>query len=257
MEEKFIDVFLMTESKFISLPYNSTTCIEDVCISLCKQTNIGPVARYLFALQIHGTKLFMPLNSKLSDKVKKFDFRIRYKVANIEKLKRLDIKAYDYYFHQVRTDVLENNIPDIEYEKYKQELVGLGVADMYRVMLEKDIARDIVESDYKKYIPKEVIKRHSFFIKKPIHATLGKIKKSGHDAWYVKGEYLKQFEVMAPEYLAESFLALMDVNGSVGHVHIKVTPFHSAEPGIRISYDSKKNVSYLLIISVNFIFLYL
>jgi Janus kinase 2 len=75
-------------------------------------------------------------------------------------------------------------------------------------MLEKDVAREIVESDYKKYIPKECIKRHSFFIKKPIHNALARI--SGHDASFVKEQYLNQFETMAPNYLCEEYKALMD-----------------------------------------------
>lgn len=75
-------------------------------------------------------------------------------------------------------------------------------------MLEKGIPQEIVESDYKKYIPKECIKRHAFFIKKPIHNALQRI--SGHDASYVKEQYLKQFECMAPNYLYEEYKALMD-----------------------------------------------
>lgn len=242
MEELTVNVYILTDNKFIKVPYTNNSCAEDICISVCKQLGIGPIARHLFSLRIQGTQLFLMLHSKIVEKNQKFDFRIRYKVADIQRLKKIDIKAYDYYFHQARNDVLSNNIPDIKYEKYRRELVGLGVADMYRVMLEKDIARDIVENDYKKYIPKEVLKRHSFFVKKPIHDSLGKIKKSGHDAWYVKAEYLKQFKIMAPEYLAEEFKALTDVDGSVCCVYIRVSPFHPTEPGIRILYD-KKDVS--------------
>lgn len=77
-----------------------------------------------------------------------------------------------------------------------------------RVMLEKEVTRETVESDYKKYIPKECIKRHSFFIKKPIHDALGKI--SAHDPLFVREQYLKQFENMAPNYLCEEYKALME-----------------------------------------------
>lgn len=77
-------------------------------------------------------------------------------------------------------------------------------------MLEKEIPREIVESDYKKYIPKECIKRHSFFIKKPIHNALGRISDARHDASYVKEQYLNQFQSMAPNYLCEEYKALMD-----------------------------------------------
>lgn len=75
-------------------------------------------------------------------------------------------------------------------------------------MLEKRVPRETVESEYRKYIPKECIKRHAFFIKKPIHIALRKI--SGYDANYVKEQYLKQFECMAPNYPYEEYEALMD-----------------------------------------------
>lgn len=183
MTEATVTVNVVVDNKTIYVPYSSTTTAEDLCITLCKQLGIGPVARHLFALRVSGKpSVFLMSTATFSAKNSSYDLRIRYKVATIPRLKKVDVKAYDYYFHQARNDVLENRIPDL-YEKYKRELVGLGVTDMYRVMLEKDIPRETVESDYKKYIPKEVIKRHSIFIKKPIHDTLGKIKKAGHDAW--------------------------------------------------------------------------
>ena len=75
-------------------------------------------------------------------------------------------------------------------------------------MLEKDVSQEIVEADYKKYIPKECIKRHSFFIKKPIHNALARI--SGHGPEFVKEQYLNQFECMAPNYLCEEYKAIME-----------------------------------------------
>lgn len=243
MEDSVIFVNTVLDTKTVKVPITPTTTAEDACIYVCKHLCIGPIARHLFSLREHGSKNFLALNAVFTEKNSKYDFRIRYKVANISNLKKHDVKAYDYYFHQARNDVLENKIPDIVYEKYKRELVGLGVADMYRVILEKDIPREIVESDYKKYIPKEVLKRHSFFIKKPIHDSLGKIKKSGHDAWYVKAEYLKQLEAMAPEYLSEEYRAVTDMEGSVCSVYVRVSPFHPSEPGVRVCYDSKREVS--------------
>ena len=75
-------------------------------------------------------------------------------------------------------------------------------------MVEKNISRDAVVSDYKKYIPRECIKKHSFFIRKPIYNALGKI--TGHNAPFVKEQYLNQFETIAPNYLHEEYKALMD-----------------------------------------------
>lgn len=183
MAETNISVNLVLDGKAVSVPYTKNTTAEDVCITLCKQLGVGPAARHLFALRVCNKNVFLMPAATFNERNSSVDLRIRFKVSNIDRLKRLDLKAYDYYFHQVRCDVLENKIPDLLYEKYRRELVGLGIADMYRVMLEKDIPRESVENDYKKYIPKEVIKRHHFFIKRPIHDTLGKIQKYGHDAW--------------------------------------------------------------------------
>lgn len=177
-----LTVHTVIDNKVVYIPYTPTTTAEDVCIVLCKQLGIGPVARHLFSLRLTGKQLFLMPAATFADKIVSYDLRIRYKVSNVKRLKRIDIKAYDYFFHQARNDVLENKIPNL-YEKYKRELVGLGVTDMYRVMLEKDIPKETVVSDYKKYIPKEVIKHHSIFIKKPIQDILGKIKKAGHDTW--------------------------------------------------------------------------
>lgn len=108
---------------------------------------------------------------------------MRFKVANIEKLKKIDVNAYNYFFLQARYDVLKNRVPDLVYEKHRWELVGLGITDMYRVMLEEGSPRESVESDYKKYIPKEVLKRHAFFIKRPIQSTLANLQKGRYDKW--------------------------------------------------------------------------
>lgn len=78
-----------------------------------------------------------------------------------------------------------------------------------RVMLEKNLPRETVESEYKKYIPKECIKRHAFFVKKPIYNALAGISKEHLDASYVKEQYLQQFERMAPNYLYEEYKAIM------------------------------------------------
>lgn len=50
----------------------------------------------------------------------------------MDRLREIDLNAYNYYFEQVRRDVLDNKVPDIVYEKHKHELIGLGVSDMYR-----------------------------------------------------------------------------------------------------------------------------
>lgn len=179
MSESNLIINHVLDSKPIIFSMTKSTTSEDVCIHVCKQLNISPLTRHLFALQTGKNVFAMPAATLKPGCV---EFRIRFKVANIMKLKKIDINSYNYYFHQARKDVLDNKIPEISYEKHKRELIGLGITDMYRVMLEKDIPRGTVESEYRKYIPKEVLKRHTFFVKHPIKDTLRMLEKSTHEA---------------------------------------------------------------------------
>ncbi|XP_018333328.1 tyrosine-protein kinase hopscotch [Agrilus planipennis] len=241
MGEPALSVNLVLDKKVMSISYSATTTAEDVCTTVCKKLSIGPVARHLFALRVKDKQIFLMPSATFTEKNPSYDLRIRFKPASLDKLKKIDINAYNYYFHQARNDLLENKIPDIVFDKCRRELVGLGVTDMYRVMLEKDITKEIVENDYRKYMPKEVIKRHSFFVKKPVKDTLEKIRRSGHDAWYVKSEYLKQLDNIAPEYLCEEYKALNDRDGSIYSVFVRVSPYHPTDPGIRICLESRKD----------------
>ncbi|XP_044265655.1 tyrosine-protein kinase hopscotch [Tribolium madens] len=241
MTEPHLKIYTVLDNKVFEVPYNASTTAEDVCIHVCRQLGVLPIARHLFGLRVTNKQIFLRPSAVFNEKNTHFELRIRFKVPNCTKLRKIDERAYDYYFHQARNDVLENKIPDIVYEKYRRELMGLGITDMYRVMLEKDIPRESVENEYKKYIPKEVVKRHSIFIKKPIHDTLGKLQKSVHDAKYVKAEYLKQLDIIAPEYLSEVYKAVTDEDGVVCAITIKVTPYHPTEPGIKFSSESNKD----------------
>ncbi|XP_070150583.1 tyrosine-protein kinase hopscotch [Polyergus mexicanus] len=209
--ERSAVIYVATDEKQLNITFFVGETVEDLCIKICKFFKISPLARHLFALQNYSSKLWFPYGYEFTGKEKnRFDFRLRFKPCSMQKLKQIDEQAYNYYFQQVRTDIMNNKVPDIVYEKHKDELIGLGVSDMYREMLEKQLPRETVESEYKKYIPKECIKRHAFFVKKPIYNALAGISKEHLDASYVKQQYLQQFENMAPNYLCEEYKAIMN-----------------------------------------------
>lgn len=224
------------------------TRAEDIVIDLCQRYNIKPVARHLFALRFHNTKEWVSPLVKLKDsKITIFDFRLRFKVPDFSKLRAIDGEAYNFYFHQARSDVLNNNVPDINCEKNKSELLGMGVADMFRVILETGASREAVESDYKKYIPKEVYNQHFFYAKKPMHDSLKIIEKNAkegkYDAWFVKDQYLKQLEALAPSYLSEEYKAFADEGGTIRGINIHINPYEKEYPGIKYLSDGQKEVS--------------
>lgn len=93
----------------------------------------------------------------------------------------MDKRTYDYYYDQVRYDVLQNNIPEIEYPKYKNDILGLCVTDMYVEMIENKKSVEYLKKNYRNYIPKELAKHHSIFAKKEIENSLRAIKNKNHD----------------------------------------------------------------------------
>lgn len=60
---------------------------------------------------------------------------------------------------------------------------------------------------------------------------------------YVKAEYLRQLQIIAPEYLSECYKAVIDQNGVNCNVILKVSPYDSTEPGLKYCMDSKKEVN--------------
>lgn len=110
------------------------------------------MARHLFALRSHSSKLWFPCGHKLeSGEKSKFDFRLRFKPSSVQRLKQIDEQAYNYYFQQARNDIMDNNVPDIIYERHKRELIGLGVSDMYRYRISL-LARMLMYPAYIQYI---------------------------------------------------------------------------------------------------------
>ncbi|XP_071446998.1 tyrosine-protein kinase hopscotch [Hetaerina americana] len=243
MGEEVTVIHVCTDPQTITLPLESDLTAEDACIQVCRRINIGPLARHLFALRFRDLDIWLCPNFLLTEAKlsKEFDFRCRFKVPNLYVLKKIDPAAFNYYFHQVKSDVMRNEIPEISYDKFKEALVGLGVIDMYRVMVEESVDISVVESDYKKYIPKEFVRRHPFFIKKPIHNSLEKIKNGGtRDPTYIKGEYLSQFEGIAPNYMIETYKAVTDYEGAPCHISLTVNPYHSDMPGVLFSTSGTK-----------------
>ncbi|XP_030744957.1 tyrosine-protein kinase JAK2 isoform X2 [Sitophilus oryzae] len=245
MTEPSLTINLALETiKSISVPFNSTTTAEDVCITICKQLNIGTLARHLFALRVTGKQTFLSPSEFVFRDNLILDFRIRFKVDPLKRLDKIDINAYNYYFQQARIDVLENKVPGLSYDKYKKELVGLGITDMYRVILEKGISRDIVANDYKKYLHKDVVKKHALFIKKPIIEHLRKLEERAGEinVLFVKAQYMTQLDIIAPDYLFESYKAVTDLDGQHPYsITVQVAPFDKVEPGLKYCLESKKN----------------
>lgn len=248
-----IKVHTVIQSTPFEIPVTINTTVEDVIIETSKLLKIGPVARHLFGLRILSStdenlwlspSLFI-LYAKNENHV--YEYKLRYKLPDAKRLQSTDSEAYNFYFYQVKSDLLKSKVTGLCYDTFVRELIGLGVADMYRTILEEGKSREIVEQNYKQFMPKEVVKQHMFFLKKPVQETLKKIINNNtvdsHYVTVIKESYLEQFNSIAPDYLEEEYKAVYN-NDSCTSVSVtfRINPFHSEMPGIRMCTENRKEV---------------
>ena len=128
-------------------------------------------------------------------------------IQDLSLLKRLDRNAYNYFYHQTKCDLINNNIEELEYsQKYKNQFAGLCVTCMYVEMLETEKSIDYFLKNYKKYMPKNHVKKHAVFIKQRITDALDNIKNNCTlDVYYVKQTFLESIRTLAPTYFIEIY----------------------------------------------------
>lgn len=188
-------VFSYKDGAFEEIKHDRSDTCEDVCTELCRRWKISPLVRLLFGLRIHKTKLWLAGCRQLKDG-EKYEFRIRFKVNHrqcftsrqlndsfywlpqiprLSDLYQLDKNAYDYFYHQVRHDFLYEAIPEVTYPNFKDELLGLCVTTMYIEMIEINKGVNYYKRNYKKYVPSNVVKHHSWFLKNKIESSLNEM----------------------------------------------------------------------------------
>ena len=121
------------------------------------------------------------------------------------------------------------------------------MADMLRVIQEDKTSLEVVEANFRQYVPKSVYKKYSWFLKGKIHQQLQNLLGDGRkrDPKFVKEQYLSQVEELAPSYLCETFHALTFKEEEYPST-IRIDPYHTEHSGVSVAYIGKNNVKYLL-----------
>lgn len=174
-------VFLYTINEYKDYEYGVDESCEAICRELCKDLAITPIANLLFSLRIKGTDHFLPGCDPVLPTVK-YEFRLRYQVPTLSEFKKLDKMAFNYFFHQVKSDLVNNKIPELEYPNHKNQVVGLAVTSMYVEMLEKNLKVTELERTFGNYLPQKHIKKHPIFMKQQISKILKDIRNMEHDS---------------------------------------------------------------------------
>ncbi|GAB0100093.1 Tyrosine-protein kinase hopscotch [Sergentomyia squamirostris] len=241
------EIFLYTTSEYITLEHSPTDTCETVCNLVCRKLKIQPLVELLFGLRATGSRNFLAPCANLVAR-QKYEFRIRFKLPDVTKLKELDKELFKYYFCQVKHDLLENRIPHLRYEEHSRKIMGLVLTDMYLEMVQNKVSAQDLMGRYKKYVPKVIVKNHTlFFVKRAIKKELDMIEKFDHDPFYIIQSYISEIKNIAPEYLTEEYSATSpylrerDQAAKTGWcpVNLQISPYHIEQSGLRVHYAYK------------------
>lgn len=172
-------LYSKNETRTVHLQPDDTS--ESICRRLCQELQITPACTLLFALRIKSTGDHLPGNrSALPNE--SYEFRLRFQIKDLTALKRTSKVAYDYFYHQVKCDLIAAHIPGLEYPAHKEQVTGLCVTNMYIDMLEQNLTVDYLMANYQRYVPAKYVQKHSVFIKRRISKTLNTIRNKNHDS---------------------------------------------------------------------------
>ncbi|KAH7642997.1 tyrosine-protein kinase-like protein 3 [Dermatophagoides farinae] len=197
---------------------NNLIYAEDLVFYLTSSLKITTICSHLFALYNVESDLWIAPNQQLRTMINElfnnqqqngnndngpmlqFQLRIRYTHSNlINKLKDIDLAAFDYYFLQIRYDFL--HIPKKKFKKDElEEVFGIALIDLIRVTIEDDEKlRNAYErcdsyiSQIKKYCPKNMVKPKLLFIDDKLKQTFRRNCQKDTNKIWVKWCYIKQF----------------------------------------------------------------
>ncbi|XP_055912782.1 tyrosine-protein kinase hopscotch [Eupeodes corollae] len=200
-----IQVFLYKDKEFKIFSDSDITC-EKICIECCISLKILPTTRLLFGLRkLDSEEWLFPC--QIPERSDKYEFRMRFKVPDLDNLSTIDPNAYEYLYHQIRHDMFHERIDEIRYPLHKNNVLGLGVVDMYIDLAEKKGSVESIEKNYKKYVPPIILQTHQIFARKRILEGFENLRKTTKGLNYVKSSYMHTLADLAPNYLREKYNA--------------------------------------------------
>lgn len=178
-----ISVLLFTDNAIHPVFVRLTDTCESICEHLCQQLEITPASTLLFALRRRSAAgdHYVPGN-RMPPADGRYEFRLRYQIADPTALKRMDQRAYDYFYYQVKADLVAARIPGLEYPSHKEQVTGLCVTNMYIDMLEKGQTVESLMVNYDRYLPAKHVQKHSVFIRRRIAKKLKELRNISHDS---------------------------------------------------------------------------
>lgn len=226
------------------IPINDGLSFEDVCTQCCRDLEISPASRYLFALRNETTKLYVNPSDLLEAGNDSYELRLRFWPALIN-LSKIGTKALNYFYRQVCEEFVDGQITAFNNKANQSVALGLAVTAMYCHMKDYGGKMSEVLTNYKKFVPKMVRRNSNLkYSTESLKTRLNQVVLNPPgETWFFKQQFLKTVAQTAPDYLVEKYPVKVEEGEELIEFDLIIQPMSSENPGVKMQSVKKKILS--------------
>lgn len=224
------------------IPIEDGLSFEDVCTQFCRDLEIFPASRHLFALRNEKSKLYANPSDLLSNGDDPYEFRLRF-WPSLANLPKIGTKALNYFYRQVCEEFVDGYITALNNKTNQSVALGLSVTAMYCYMKDNNSKLNDVLANYKKFVPKLV--RHNSNLKystDSLKARLNQVVQNPPEIWFCKQEFLRIITQTANDYPIEKYLVKVEEGVELIEFELIIQPMSIEHPGVKMQSVKKKIV---------------
>nr|CAH0112132.1 unnamed protein product [Daphnia galeata] len=225
------------------IPIDDGLSFEDVCTQCCRDLDICPVSRNLFALRNETTKLYVNPSDLLKND-DSFELRLRF-WPSLANLSRIGTKALNYFYRQVCEEFVEGKITAFNNKTNQSVALGLAITAMYCHMKDNGVKMSDVLTNYKKFVPKMVRRNSNLkYSTESLKTRLNQVVQNPPgETWFFKQQFLKTVAQTATDYSVEKYPVKVEEGDELVEFDLIIQPMSSENPGVKMQSIKKKILS--------------
>lgn len=226
------------------IPIEDGLSFEDVCTQCCRDLDILPASRHLFALRNENSKFYANPSDLLNNSEDPYEFRLRFWPA-LTNLSRIGSKALNYFYRQVCDEFVEGYITAFNSKTNQSVALGLSVTAMYCHMKDFNAKLNDVLTNYKKFVPKMVRRNSNLkYSTESLKTRLNQVVQNPPgEVWFCKQEFLKIIAITAADYPVEKYPVRVEEGEELIEYDLIIQPMSMEHPGVKMNSIRKKIVT--------------
>ena len=225
------------------IPVEDGLSFEDVCTQCCRDLEILPASRHLFALRKQSSQLYANPSDLLEADDDPYELRVRF-WPSLANFSRIGPKALNYFYRQVCDEFVEGKIPAFNNKINQSIALGLAVTAMYCHMKDDGAKMNDVLTNYKRFVPKMVRRNSNLkYSTESLKTGLSKVVQNPPgETWFCKQQFLKTIAQTATDYPIEKYPVRVEEGEELIEFELIIQPMSVEQPGVKMQSLKKKIV---------------